>query len=80
MSAAEADTTKTRILNAIERIENRLEQFKDVPREVEQLRALNNQLHEALKVRQDQDSIWRGAMYRILKESISLLFPERRKP
>jgi len=65
-------TTKTRILRAIERIENRLEQFKHIPEEVAQLRALNDQLHAALKQRQNWD-VWKVAAIRSLKQFISMI-------
>lgn len=74
----EQETTKTKIYAVLIRLEERLIQYQDIPEEVKQLRILQKQLHNALENKRAQETMWRDALHRILKESISLLFPERK--
>lgn len=73
----EQATTKTKIFAVLQNIEERLIQYQDIPEEVKQLRILQSQLHNALESKRAEDGAWRDALYRILKESISLLFTNR---
>jgi hypothetical protein len=72
-------TTKTKILSVLEHIEERLEEYKDIPEEVKQLRILQTQLHAALKTKQAQEERLGDIAYRILTTAISLLFPHNGK-
>jgi len=76
---AEQPTTKTQILAILQRIDQRLIEYKDIPEEVKQLRVLQAQLHDALKNKQAQETAWKDAAYRLLKEAISLFFPNNSK-
>ena len=76
---AEQPTTKTQILAILQRVEQRLIEYKDIPEEVKQLRILQTQLHDALKNKQAQEAAWKDAGYRLLKEAISLFFPNNGK-
>jgi len=79
MEAEAEPTTKTKIFEVLERIEERLIEYKDIPEEVRQLRVLQTQLHDALKNKQAQEAANMNALYRLLKEAISLLFPNNRQ-
>ncbi len=73
----ETPTTKTRILEVVQRIENRLEQFKDVPEEVKKLRELQKQLHATLSAKKADEDTFRDAAYRVITSAVSLLFPDK---
>ena len=79
METEAESTTKTQILAVLQRLEDRLIQYKDVPEEVKQLRILQTQLHDALKNKQAQETAWKDAIYRILKEAVALLFPNNNR-
>jgi len=76
---ADDQTTKTKILDVLQRIEERLIQYQDVPEEVKQLRELQTQLHNALKAKQAEEVTFRDALYRIATSAIALLFPNNSK-
>jgi hypothetical protein len=79
MPPDEQPTTKTKILESLKTIEERLVEYQHIPEEVKQLRILQTQLHDALKNKQAQEAAWKDAIYRLMKEALSLLFPNNGK-
>lgn len=63
----EADTEKTRAILAMQK------ELQDVTAAVRQVR-------ELLEAQRAEREGWKSALYRLLKESISLLFPEKKSP
>ena len=81
---------KENLAEVLKTIEQRLVQYASVPEEVKQLKRLQEQLRDAIrqkdeqettrqKLKDEQEAARQNAIYRLLKEAIALLFPENAK-